>query len=60
MTYGPYMFGMIREKLKVFNSIVASNAVDMVHDFFQLKITAQMLLYYKPMFTNINRWMSTI
>lgn len=47
------MSTIIRKKFKIFTSIIISNAINMVHNFFRSKVTPKMFFHYKPVFQNI-------
>lgn len=47
------MFNIVDKKLKVLNSIVVFNAVDMVDYFLGVKIASEILLHYKAMFKDM-------
>lgn len=38
---------------KIFDSIVVSNLIDMMHNFFGLKVSADMFLHYQPVLRNV-------
>jgi len=49
---------MVFKKLQIINSIISSNFIDMVNNFFGGKIATKIFFHYKSMFVNISRFMA--
>lgn len=58
------MVRVVFKKLKVSNSIIVNNMINMMNNFFWLKITAKFLFHYKAVFINvtsdIREWMVSV